>query len=348
MTELITIDGAFGEGGGQIVRSSLTLSLVTGKPFCIHSIRAGRQRPGLMRQHLTAIQAAAEIGHAEVVGAAIGSRHFTFRPTQIESGDYRFSVGTAGSTTLVLQTILPALLVARGESRLTLEGGTHNPFAPPFDFFDKSYLPQICRMGPRIEAKLACPGFYPAGGGCLTVHVSPTDDLGALEIIERSPITERHVRILIANLPRHIAEREEKTIAARADWNDSVVSIEECTRSPGPGNVVMIELQSETITEVVTSFGKVGLKAERVASNAVRAAQTYVNADVPVGEYLADQLMLPMGIGAAQGTGGGAFRTGVLSLHAETHLAVLRMFLDIRCTSEGDSNGHRIVRIAPS
>ena len=142
---MLTIDGSFGEGGGQILRTSLALSLVTGKPFRIGNIRAGRKNPGLLRQHLTAVNAATEISRAEVTGAAIGSRELTFAPGSVVSGNYAFAVGTAGSTTLVLQTVLPALLVASGKSKLILEGGTHNPFAPPFDFLEKAFLPLVNR-----------------------------------------------------------------------------------------------------------------------------------------------------------------------------------------------------------
>jgi RNA 3'-terminal phosphate cyclase (ATP) len=162
---MITIDGSYGEGGGQILRTSLALSLVTGKPFSINNIRAGRKKPGLMRQHLTAVNAAAEIGSAAIKGNRIGSQEFTFEPEMIKPGNFHFAIGSAGSCTLVFQTILPALIIAGGPSEIILEGGTHNPFAPPFDFLAKAFLPVINRMGPKVDAVLEKPGFYPAGGG---------------------------------------------------------------------------------------------------------------------------------------------------------------------------------------
>src|SRR5581483_3600182 len=152
---VLTLDGSFGEGGGQILRTALGLSLVTGTPFAIEKIRAGRQKPGLLRQHLTAVKAAAEVGRADVSGAEIGSMSLTFKPGTMQPGDYSFAVGTAGSATLVLQTVLPALLVASGPSRLSLEGGTHNPWAPPFDFLERAFLPLLARMGPRVTAALS-------------------------------------------------------------------------------------------------------------------------------------------------------------------------------------------------
>ncbi len=170
---VLTIDGADGEGGGQILRTSLALSLVTGIPFRIERLRAGRPRPGLLRQHLTAAHAAAEVGQVQVTGAALGSLSLTFVPGRVTPGTYSFSVGTAGSTTLVLQTVLPALLLASEPSTLTLAGGTHNPFAPPFDFLAQAYLPLVNRMGPQVTATLERPGFYPAGGGTCQITIAP-------------------------------------------------------------------------------------------------------------------------------------------------------------------------------
>ena len=218
---MLTIDGSQGEGGGQVLRSALALSLVTGRPFAIENIRAGRKKPGLLRQHLTAVLAAAEVGRAEVEGATMGSRHLVFRPSGVRSGNYAFRVGTAGSATLVLQTVLPALLLAEGESNLTLEGGTHNPFAPPVDFLVNAYLPLVNRLGPRVEVRLIRPGFYPAGGGEFTVRVQPARQLGRLALVDRGQIVARRVRVLLGHLPRHIAEREtpgRPTHAAPGDW----------------------------------------------------------------------------------------------------------------------------------
>ena len=158
---MITIDGLMGEGGGQVLRTSLGLSLVTGKPFRIEKIRAGGEKPGLMRQHLTAVRAAAQIGDAKVSGDEIGSRTLVFEPCPVRPGEYEFAVGTAGSATLVLQTVLPALIVASGPSRLTLKGGTHNPWSPPFDFLKKAFLPLLAKMGAAVTVELVRPGSTP-------------------------------------------------------------------------------------------------------------------------------------------------------------------------------------------
>ncbi|HUU85586.1 MAG TPA: RNA 3'-terminal phosphate cyclase [Phycisphaerae bacterium] len=321
---MLTIDGSRGEGGGQILRTSLGLSLVTGKPFRIEKIRANRPRPGLMRQHWTAVRAAMRVGGAEAEGAEIGSTALTFAPQRVTPGEYEFSVGSAGSVTLVLQTVLPALLTASGPSRLTLEGGTHNPFAPPFDFLARAFVPIINRMGPTVSAELQRPGFYPAGGGRMTVQVEPCERLRAIELLERGEVRGRRARAIVANLPQHIAERELHVIERRLDWERSCLHVEEADAA-GPGNIVIIEIECEHITEVFTAFGERKKRAEDVARGAANEARRYLAAEVPVGEHLADQLLVPMAL-----AGGGRFKTFELSGHAQTNIEVLGEFLE--CT----------------
>ncbi len=346
MTEpMLRIDGSLGEGGGQILRSSLALSLVTGKPFAIENIRANRKKPGLMHQHLSAVTAAAEVSQARVEGASLGSMRLTFCPGSVRAGNYAFHVETAGSATLVLQTVLPALLLAEGESNLILRGGTHNPLAPPFDFLAKSYLPLVNRLGPKVEARLVRLGFYPVGRGEFTVRIQPARQLSRLELTDRGEIRARRVRFLLANLPRHIAERECRTIAQQTGWSEDCFAIEERSDAYGPGNVVMIELEAENVTEVCTSFGRIGVKAEEVAMEALREAEEYSAAHVPVGRHLADQIMLPLGIGAYLGSGGGVFYTMALSAHATTHLEIMRHFLGLDAKIEHDSRGNCLVQI---
>jgi RNA 3'-terminal phosphate cyclase (ATP) len=330
---VIAIDGSFGEGGGQILRTSLALSLVTGKPFRIEKIRAGRKTPGLLRQHLTAVNAAARIGGAEVTGATIGSQQLTFAPHIIASGTYAFAVGTAGSATLVLQTILPALLLASGPSALTLEGGTHNPFAPPFDFLAKAFLPLVNRMGPKVSAKLERPGFYPAGGGRFTVEIEPVAALNRLDLPGRGEILARRARAAVANLPRKIAERELAVIEQKMSWNKDWLRVETVDNSRGPGNTVSIEIESEHVTEVFTGFGERGVTAEAVAEQAVQSARRYLASGAAVGEYLADQLLVPMAL-----AGGGSFTTVPLTRHSTTNIEVIKKFLDLDVEASAVTN----------
>jgi len=335
---MIMIDGSFGEGGGQILRTSLALSLVTGKPFVIDRIRAGRKNPGLLRQHLTAVNAAVEISNAEVSGATMGSKELTFAPGSVAHGDYAFAVGTAGSATLVLQTVLPALLIASGPSNLILEGGTHNPFAPPFDFLARAFLPLVSRIGSGVEAVLERPGFYPAGGGKFSVRISPTPDLKPLDLSVRGNIVGRKAKAVVANLPRAVAQRELSLIGTKLSWPGEWLSAEVVDNSRGPGNVVMLEIECEHVTEVFTGFGERGVRAEAVADQPVQQARRYLASDAAVGEYLADQLIVPMAIAR-----GGSFTSGPLSRHATTNIEVVKKFLDV--TISVTALDKRLVRV---
>jgi RNA 3'-terminal phosphate cyclase (ATP) len=319
---MLVIDGSRGEGGGQVLRTSLSLSLITGQPFRIEKIRAGRQKPGLMRQHLMAVHAAAEIGGAQVTGSSLGSRELTFIPGAVRTGRYHFAIGTAGSCTLVLQTVLPALLTLKDSSELLLEGGTHNTGAPPFDFIERAFLPLLRRMGAKVLASLERPGFYPAGGGRLKVQVEPATKLSRLDLPQRGALLDRQARALLARLPRHIGERELRVVQEQFGWEENALQIEEITSSAGPGNILILAVTSEALTEIFTGFGQRGVPAEQVALGAVREAQEYLAAGVPVGRHLADQLLLPMAL-----AGGGSFGSLSPTLHATTNMEVIQRFL---------------------
>jgi RNA 3'-terminal phosphate cyclase (ATP) len=321
---MITIDGSQGEGGGQILRTSLALSLATGAPFRIENIRARRSKPGLLRQHLTAVQAAAAVGRARVEGDVAGSPSLTFTPTGVYPGEYSFSVGTAGSATLVLQTILPPLLIAGGRTVVLLEGGTHNPWAPPFDYLEQVFLPVVNRLGPRVEMTLERHGFYPAGGGRFSVTIDPSPQLARLDLCDRGDIVGRRLRSLVANLPRHIGEREVATARELLNWSEESGRVEVVANSPGPGNVLFVEIESEHVTEICTGFGEAGTPAEAIADRAVRDARRYLAAGVPVGCHLADQL-LPI----AALAGSASFRTLTPSGHALTNADVVRQFVNV-------------------
>ncbi len=321
---MTTIDGSMGEGGGQIIRSSLALSLVTGKPFTVKNVRAGRSKPGLLRQHLTALNAAAEIGQAEVSGNEIGSRELVFKPGKVKAGAYRYSVGTAGSATLVFQTILPALIIADGRSEVTLEGGTHNPYAPPYDFLDRVFLPWLRKMGPKMTCTLERPGYYPAGGGKFKVEIEPVESLSPIAIHERGELKKRRAQAVACQIPAHIAKRELQTVQKMLNWDESSMESITPKGSIGPGNVLMIEMDFEGITEMVTGFGERGVPAETVARKACKEAKEYLALEVPVGHYLADQLLLPLAM-----AGKGSFKTMPPSRHTLTNIEVIRKFLDI-------------------
>jgi len=331
---MLTIDGSQGEGGGQVLRTSLALSLVTEEPFRIVSVRARRAKPGLMRQHLAALNAAAEISRAELTGDFVGAREVTFRPGRARGGIYFFSVGTAGSASLVLQTILPALMLAGEPSTLVLEGGTHNPHAPPFEFVARAFLPLLRRMGPQVDAVLEMPGFYPAGGGRVRVAISPVTTLRRIDLLERGEIRSFQGKAVVAALPVAIADREIRVLAEKLRWDRSRLRTETIRNSRGPGNAVIVEIESENVTEVFTAFGERGVRAETVAEIVALETLEYLDAGVPVGAHLADQLLLPFAL-----AGGGSYRTLPPTLHTRTQVEVLRSFLgcETRMKSETDS-----------
>ena len=321
---MIQIDGSFGEGGGQILRSSLALSLVTGKPFQMTNIRANRKNPGLARQHFTAVSAAAQIGQADADGNDIGSKSLYFAPKQVTPGAYHFAVGTAGSCALVLQTVLPAMLMTAGEFELTLEGGTHNPLAPSFDALEASFLPILRRMGANISLKLDRPGFYPAGGGKMRIAAQSAGRLSRLDLLERGAIARQRAVALLSQLPAHIGERELKVARQRLGWPSRNTQLEEVANPVGPGNALTLFIESEQITEVFTGFGERGVRAETVAERVVKEAQAYLDAGVPVGAHLADQLLIPFAL-----AGGGVFRTLAPTPHTTTNIEILKYFLEI-------------------
>lgn len=325
---MLTIDGSFGEGGGQILRTSLALSLLTGEPVRIQNIRAGRKRPGLGRQHLTAVRAAAAVGEARVEGDRIESRRLSFVPRSARGGEFRFATDGAGSTTLVLQTVLLPLLLADEPSRIVLEGGTHNPFAPPFEFLERAFLPLLRRMGARVEIVLERPGFYPAGGGRLAAEIRPSS-LEPLELVDRGELRRLSARALVSALPRHVAERELATAGGILGIPESERDLVEVEDPVGPGNALLLTAESEGVTEVFAGSGRRGVPAERVAREAAHAVEAYLEAGVPVGVHLADQLLLPLAA-----AGGGRFRTVAPSEHTRTNLHVLGRFLDLDATLE--------------
>jgi RNA 3'-terminal phosphate cyclase (ATP) len=331
---MLTVDGSRGEGGGQILRTALALSLVTGTPFRIDNIRAGRQRPGLLRQHLTAVEAARAVSMAGVIGATVGSKELTFSPGRCRGGTYSFSIGTAGSTTLVLQTILPGLLTASEPSVVSIEGGTHNPHSPPYEFLERAYLPLVAKLGARVVSELERPGYYPAGGGKLRVNIEPAKALTRIDIIERGAVLTQKATATVANLPRDIAQREISTLRQELGWDGSLCEVITRRDSPGPGNVVSVEIESEHIREVFTSFGERGIRAEAVAQRVAAEVRDYLAHDVPVGRHLADQLVLLLAM-----SGGGSFRTLAPTSHTTTQLELVPQFLEVACRCAEQSSG---------
>ncbi|MDP2123992.1 MAG: RNA 3'-terminal phosphate cyclase [Parvibaculum sp.] len=337
---MITIDGSEGEGGGQILRNALALSLITGQPFRLVNIRGRRERPGLMRQHVTAIDAACQTGRAECEGVCIGASEIVFRPGRVEGGEYCFSIGTAGSTSLVLQTVLLPLMRAGSPSRLVLEGGTHNIWAPPFDFLDRCFLPALKRMGGKVGARLVRHGFHPRGGGRVEFEITPAP-LHAVDCLSRGALLDMGASVLIAGLPRSIAEEEIRVARKHLEWPDDICSIRELPQDLGPGNILMLEARFEHVTEIVSGVGRLGVSARSIARTAAQRLAGYMATSAFAGPYLADQLILPLAL-----AGGGSFTTVKPTQHTRTAADVISKFLDCTCRFDIREDGSHLVSIS--
>lgn len=339
--ETIVIDGSQGEGGGQLLRSSLALSLLTGRPLRMHDIRARRRKPGLMRQHLTAVRAAVEVGGARVQGDELRSTSLSFWPGEVVAGEYCFSVGTAGSTTLVLQTVLWPLLLAPGRSRIVLEGGTHNPLAPTFDFLRLALAPALRAMGVSLELRLERAGFYPAGGGRIVAELEGGRPLSPLRWLEPARVLRRRAVAMVSLLSRSIAHRELAVVRERLSWSARELEVEQLDAS-GPGNVLRLELHHASGSSVVTAFGERGVRAEQVADRAVDELGALLAAEVPVDGHLADQLLIPLAL-----AGGGSFRTVEPTLHTRTNAWLVQHWLPVDITFARVGGGAWEVEVTP-
>ena len=321
-----------------MLRTALGLSLVTGKPFRIFNIRAGRRKPGLLRQHLTAVEAAVRVGAAHVAGAEPNSTNLTFEPSGIRHGAYEFSIGTAGSTTLVLQTILPALLVAEGPSTITLNGGTHNPMAPPFEFLADSFAPLVSRMGPSVDVRLNRYGFAPAGGGQIVAHIQPRA-LTPLHIGRAAELRTPMAEAIVAHIPISIAEREVRIARRRLSWPPDSFRVDSTKDSDGPGNVFTLKFTTADVTTVVTGFGEFGVRAEALAHQACESVRRMRTSGASVCRHLADQILLPMAM-----VGEGSYYSEPLSTHATTNMETIRQFLKVEFRV--DEVADRLVRVS--
>jgi len=331
--EPIKIDGSFGEGGGQILRTSLSLSMITQTPIHIVNIRSGRKKPGLMRQHLTCVKAATRISNASAEGAGLGSQELVFEPQEIQSGHYSFNTEGAGSTSLVFQTVFPALMLQDRPSEVEFRGGTHNPMAPPFDYLEDCFLPLVSKLGFHADLQMVSPGFYPAGGGYFRASIQSRTELESpFDFEPDDSVGVLGARIYHANLPDHIAQREARQIQNLLKCNE--VEIRECS-GPGPGNVVVIVVKTRIGKEIFFGFARRGLKAEELVRKVVNETRDFLNCKVSVGEHLADQLLLPL---ALCGQNGG-FETVSPSMHTLTNIEVIQKFLPVKFAITKMENG---------
>ncbi|NOX61611.1 MAG: RNA 3'-terminal phosphate cyclase, partial [Chloroflexi bacterium] len=330
---MITIDGSQGEGGGQILRSSLTLSLLTGEALRIKRIRAGRKKPGLAAQHLAAVEAARRISDAQVEGAALGSTSLLFQPGSVRPGRYRFDIGTAGSTSLVLQTIFLPLALCPAPSQVTITGGTHVPWSPCFHYLQHVWLPALQELGFKAELHLVWAGFYPKGGGEVRAAIRPRRVSRTLKMTQRGALRGLWGLSAVANLPMSIAARQRKQVERRLKDRVPELRLEvESLPARGKGTVVFLKALGDGVMAGFTGLGARGKPAERVADEAVDALDAFLATDAAIDPHLADQLLLPLAITA----GVSCFSTSQITRHLLTHADVVRAFLPAEIEIEGE------------
>jgi RNA 3'-phosphate cyclase len=340
--QVLTIDGSFGEGGGQILRSSLALSLITGKPFSMTNIRRHRAKPGLMAQHLKAVEAAGAVGMARVEGAQLGSQALVFAPTSVSSGNFHFDIGTAGSTSLVLQTILAPLSFASASSTITLIGGTHVPWSPCFHFLELHWVYYMRRIGFHIRLELEAAGFYPQGGGRVRAAVQPVATLSPLCLTKRGPLRRIRGISAVANLNLSVAERQKLQALKRLSEVSKAVEIEILSLpSPSKGTLVLLLAEFENSQCCFYGLGALGKPAERVADEAVGEFLDFLATDGTVDHYLADQLILPL----ALASGASELRTSKVTQHLATNAEIVKIFLPAAIEIDGEIGQPGSVRI---
>jgi RNA 3'-phosphate cyclase len=343
MSKIIDIDGSQGEGGGQVLRTSLALSLITGKPFHLRNIRAGRSKPGLQAQHLMSVKAAAEIGNAKTRGASLGSCVLVFEPGEVTPGSYHSKIGTAGATSLVLHTIYLPLALAHGESSVTIEGGTHVKASPCFHFLQRSWTRYLRTLGITLDLKLERVGFFPRGGGAIHARIQPVATIRPFHGLTTAAIAHATIVCGCAGLPPHVADRLVDTATTRLQELGLSVDVNRETWKGGPGCMLGIELPTEPTPTFLFSLGEKGKSAEAVAHDAVDQVAAFLRAQpLGVDEHSADQLLLPLALAAEPS----AFRVSNISSHLLTNASVIQRFLDrdIRCDGIEDDAGTVTIR----
>jgi len=336
---MIEIDAAQGEGGGQILRTALSLSILTQTSVRLMNIRAKRPKPGLMRQHLACVRAAAVIGQAVVKGDELGSSDLYFYPSRVCGGEYEFAIGTAGSCALVLQTVLWPLLFADVPSRVTIDGGTHVGMAPSFEFLKWSFIPSLTKMGMNVEVSLGKHGFYPGGGGKLHANINHWLVRHPLDLQIRGEHLGQQALCLISNLDHNISAKQLSEVVSHLKWPEEDLKHQGLRNSHGIGNALMLSVKTAGHTEVASAYGDKTKSSEYVAQQACDEIKRYLRSDAAIGENLADQLLIPLALV------GGKFSTNRVSEHLITNSTIIELFLCVKFDIQQINEHHHTVEI---
>ena len=352
MTDKLIIDGSHGEGGGQILRSTLSLSAITGRPVRIENIRANRKKPGLAAQHLTSVRAAAMLCDAEMKGAELGSQTLQFIPRKpVQAGDYFLDVaqaregGSAGAVMLVLQTLLLPLALAAGDSTVILRGGTHVDMSPSYDYVHDVWLPTLARMGVHAELSLVRSGWFPVGRGEVRLRIAGSAELRPLRLEHRGPLRAVTGRALAANLPAPICERmaaHARDLLEQAGMAAEIEAVVLEAACPGAG--LYLTAHYENSLAGFSAQGKRGKPAERVAEEACSALLQHYQSGAALEQHLADQLILP----AALCRGESVFGVERISPHLVTNAWVVERFGLARIDIAPAADGTGFVKILAS
>ena len=323
---MIEIDGSEGEGGGQILRSALALSILTQRPFKLINIRANRAKPGLAPQHVMCVRAAGAISGAQYKGASNGSSVLYFEPKQVKSGNYTFSIGTAGATSLVLHTVyLPLALRADRPCEIVITGGTHNAHAPCYHFLETTWAAYLAKIGIKVELEMTRPGFYPRGGGEIRAVVHPCSRVSGVQLLECPELTTAGGFSAFAGLPESVGKRQARRLSVRlkSEGVESHIPQEEW-EAANPGSVAAVIFRQAPIPALFFGLGERGKPAESVADDAADEAIAFRDARSPVDPHSADQLLLPL----AFSDDASAFKTSEITRHLTTNIETVRKFVD--------------------
>jgi len=341
---MLEIDGSFGEGGGQILRTALSLACLLGRPFRIFNIRSARRKPGLMPQHLSCVRALATISNAMVQGDAPGSTELVFEPGETRPGEYFFDIGTAGSTSLLLQAILPPLVFSGERSHLVLKGGTHVPFSPPFHFIKEIFIPMLRRLGIEVHASIESYGFYPKGGGRIKVDIVPATGVKPIRISERGEIKKISGISGVANLPLSIAGRQRKAAldSLCAHGLRAEIALFE-GKDFGQGTFVFLKTEAENCIAGFSSLGERGKRAEAVGKEAAEGFINYYYSGSCLDHHLADQIVLYLAVAKGESS----FTVSLVTKHLLTNLSVIEKFLGVGSRLEGEEGKTGTLVLSP-
>jgi len=346
---MIEIDGSYREGGGQILRTALSLSCLFQKPFRIFNIRKGRKKPGLMPQHLTCVRASQLIANAKVKGDDVGSTELLFSPVEVKSRDFFFDIGTAGSTSLVLQTVIPSLIFSKAKTIVTLKGGTHVPFSPSYDYLAGVFSSFLSNIGVNIKLSIESYGFYPKGGGKVRAEILPVQEIKPLRIAARGNILRMSGYSGVGNLPFSIADRQKNALLERvhSDIRDLRCPVDfelMNVSTPGQGTFIYLQSESEHTIAGFTSLGEMRKMAEVVGEEAAREFYAYYSTDAALDPHMADQIVLYLSMCDKESV----FTTSCITEHLITNLWVVGLFHEYQCSVEGEVGKPGIVRINKS